>query len=332
MKKKIAVISGGDSGEFDISMKSGRVVARSLDPEKYDVFLINIRGSDWQHERNGLTYQIDKNDFSLNIDGQHIVFDCVFCAIHGTPGENGKLPAYFEMLSIPFTASGSLTSALTFHKNFCNKVVSTFGIETARSVCLSAADPKPAADIWRQLTLPVFVKPNAGGSSVGMTKVNDPDELAPAIERAFREDNEVLVEEFIEGRELTCGVMEAGGKIFVLPVCEIISKKEFFDFEAKYDPALADEIVPAHIPDSLAQEIRKSSEMLYQQLMCRGVVRFDYIYSSKNEKLFFLEVNTVPGLTEESIVPKMARATGISLPQLFSMMVEDTLAKNKNGD
>jgi D-alanine-D-alanine ligase len=330
MKKKIAVISGGDSGEFDISMKSGRVVARSLDPEKYDVYLIIIRSNGWQHERNGSFFPVDKNDFSLNIDGQHIVFDCIFCAIHGTPGENGKLPAYFEMLCMPFTASGSLTSALTFHKNFCNKVVATFGVLTARSVCLTSDLPNPAADILRQLTLPVFVKPNAGGSSVGMTKVKTPDELTPALEQAFCEDEEVLIEEFIEGRELTCGIMEAMGEMIILPICEIISKKEFFDFEAKYDPSLADEIVPAHISESLAQEIRRTSEMLYKQLMCKGVVRFDYIYSSKNEKLFFLEVNTVPGLTEESIVPKMARATGISLPQLFSMMVEDALARHQD--
>jgi D-alanine-D-alanine ligase len=329
MKKKIAVIAGGDSGEYGISMKSGSVVARSLDKNRYDVYLILIKGSDWFYERDEEKFQIDKNDFSLTFDGQHIHFDCVFCAIHGTPGENGKLPAYFEMLSIPFTASGSFTSALTFHKNFCNHVVAAFNVNTPRSVLLNQPDMVSVDEIVKQLSLPVFVKPNAGGSSVGMSKVKQQGELFAAIQTAFREDTEVLVEEFVDGRELTCGVIEAGGRMLVLPLCEIVSKKEFFDFEAKYDPALADEIVPAPISEALAEEIRNTSAMLYKKLNCRGVVRFDYIYSAKKKMLYFLEGNTVPGLTEESIVPKMARSMGISLPQLFSMMVEDAVEKHQ---
>jgi D-alanine-D-alanine ligase len=329
MKKKIAVIAGGDSGEFGISMKSGSVVARSLDKNRYDVYLILIKGSDWYYEQDDEKFQINKNDFSLMVNGQRIHFDCVFCAIHGTPGENGKLPAYFEMLSIPFTASGSFTSALTFHKNFCNHVVAAFNVNTPRSLLLYQTDIISVDEIVKQLSLPVFVKPNAGGSSVGMTKVKQQAELSAAIQKAFHEDTEVLIEEFIDGRELTCGVIEAGSKMHVLPLCEIVSKKEFFDFEAKYDPALADEIVPAPIPEALAEEIRNTSEMLYKKLNCRGVVRFDYIYSTKKKMLYFLEGNTVPGLTEESIVPKMARGMGISLPQLFSMMVENAVEKHQ---
>lgn len=327
MKKKIAVTAGGDSGEYIISMKSGKVVAEALASSGYHVYLVQVKGADWFVELDGAIHHVDKNDFSLTVSGLRIMFDCVFCAIHGTPGENGKLPAYFEMLNIPFTASGSFTSALTFHKSFCNHVVTNFGVITPRSVLLDKNEVFEPTGLLESLSLPVFVKPNAGGSSVGMTKVKAAAELGAAIQRAFEEDDEVLVEEFIQGRELTCGVIEADGKMYVLPLCEIVSKKEFFDFEAKYDPALAEEIVPAPIDDELTAEIGRMSEMLYKKLNCRGVVRFDYIHQTKTNKLFFLEVNTVPGLTAESIVPKMARGMGISLQQLFAMMVEDAIGR-----
>jgi D-alanine-D-alanine ligase len=327
MKKKIAVTAGGDSGEYVISMRSATVVAEALASSGYEVYLVQVKGADWFVELDGTIQKVDKNDFSLSRSGEKIVFDCVFCAIHGTPGENGKLPAYFEMLGIPFTAAGSFTSALTFHKSFCNHVVKNFGVLTPRSVLLDKNEVYELADLLETLSLPVFVKPNAGGSSVGMTKVKVAGELGAAIQRAFEEDDEVLVEEFIEGRELTCGVIETSGKLIVLPLCEIVSKKEFFDFEAKYDPALAEEIVPAPIADELTAEIGRVSEMLYRKLNCRGVVRFDYIHQTKTNKLFFLEVNTVPGLTAESIVPKMARGMNISLQQLFTMMVEDAIGR-----
>ncbi len=325
--KNIAVIAGGDSGEYDISIKSGSMAASALDPSAYNAFLIQVKGSDWFYEVNGNKIAVDKNDFSLTFDGQKIVFDCVFCAIHGTPGENGKLPAYFEMLGIPYTSSDSLTSALTFNKNFCNRVVASLGVNVSASLHFYRTDNINPDEILKSLTLPVFVKPNAGGSSVGMTKVKQAGDLIPAIERAFEEDTEVLVEEFIQGRELTCGVMENQGRMYVFPICEIVSKNEFFDFEAKYDPSLAEEIVPAPIPEKLEIEIKETSAFLYKRLNCKGVVRFDYIYSKTKKKLFFLEVNTVPGLTSESIIPKMAREMGISLPQLFSMMIEDAIGR-----
>lgn len=323
--KNIAVIAGGDSGEFNISIKSGSMAASALDPSVYHAFLIQVKGSNWFYEKNGKEYPVDKNDFSLTIDGQKIVFDCVFCAIHGTPGENGKLPAYFEMLGIPYTSSDSLTSALTFNKNFCNRVVASLGVKVSASLHFYKNDVVNEETILSKLTLPVFVKPNAGGSSVGMTKVKQAGDLIPAIERAFQEDTEVLLEEFIQGRELTCGVMENQGRMYVFPICEIVSKNEFFDFEAKYNPSLAEEIVPAPINEKLEIEIKETSAFLYKKLNCKGVVRFDYIYSTTKKKLFFLEVNTVPGLTSESIIPKMAREMGIGLPELFSMLIEDAM-------
>ncbi len=326
-KQNIAVIAGGDSGEFGISVKSGQVVAEMLKTEKFEPYLILIRGKNWYIINGQKKYPVDKNDFSVTIDNSKVLFDCVFCAIHGTPGENGKLPAYFEMLGIPYTSADSLVSSLTFNKNFCNRVVASYGINCAGSIHLFKGDIFSTDEIVTNLNLPVFVKPNAGGSSVGMSRVNKIPELKPAIEKAFKEDDEVLIEEFIEGRELTCAVLKSKGELIVLPICEVVSKKEFFDFEAKYDPALADEIVPAPIPEWLEVQIKQTSVSIYQNLNCKGVVRVDYIFNEKDKELYFLEVNTVPGLTKESIVPKMAGEMGISLTELFTMMVEEAIGE-----
>ena len=323
MKKRVAIVAGGDSGENEISLKSGRVVYETLDPDIYEPWLIIIEGKKWYCEHSGSKIAVDKNDFSIVADGKKIVFDVVFNAIHGTPGENGKLPAYFDMLSIPYTSSGFYTSALTFNKNLCNRVVASWGVPVSESLAFYSNDSINTDDIVSVLGLPVFVKPNSGGSSVGMSKVSEPGELQPALQKAFAEDNEVLVERFIKGRELTCGVIEAEGKMTVFPVCEIISKKEFFDFEAKYDPSLAEEKLPADITVDTETEIKGISALLYKKLNCRGVVRFDFILSETDNKPYFLEVNTIPGLTRQSIVPKMAEEMGLSLRALFTMMIEN---------
>ncbi len=325
MKKKIAIVAGGDSGEYGISIKSGGVVRNTIDPEKFEAFLIQIKGKEWFYEKDGQKYQINKNDFSLNFENETIRFDAVFCAIHGTPGENGKLPAYFEMLSIPCTSSDSITSALTFNKNFCNRVVASWAVNVANSLQFYNDGTATQQKILASLTLPLFVKPNCGGSSVGMSKVNNAEELDAAIKIAFAEDSQILIEEYVPGRELTCGVLQSKNQMTVFPVVEVVSKKEFFDYEAKYNPALSEEIIPAPIPTILEIKIKETSAFLYKKLNCKGVVRFDYIYSAKNRKLFFLEVNTVPGLTTESIVPKMAREMGISLQELFTLLIEDAI-------
>jgi D-alanine-D-alanine ligase len=330
MKKKIAIVAGGDSGEYGISIKSGDVVSSTIDPEKYDAFLIQVKGKDWFFEKDGKRFEIDKNDFSLNTDSETVHFDAVFCAIHGTPGENGKLPAYFEMMNIPCTSSDSITSALTFNKNFCNRVVASWGVNVANSLQFYNDGSAKTENILASLKLPLFVKPNCGGSSVGMSKVNKVEELDEAIKIAFREDTQILIEEFVPGRELTCGVLQHQNKMTVFPVVEVISKKEFFDYEAKYNPALSQEIIPAPITTTLEIKIKETSAFLYKKLNCKGVVRFDYIYSDKSRKLFFLEVNTVPGLTSESIVPKMAREMGITLQELFTMLIEDAIWRNEN--
>ena len=323
MKKNVAIVAGGDSGEYEISIKSGKVVLETLDRNIYEPYLIHIQGKDWYFEASGDKIAVDKNDFSINVNGKKILFDVVFCAIHGTPGENGKLPSYFEILGIPYTSSDFITSALTFNKNYCNRVVASWNVAVAKSLQFFKGNNISTSSITETLHLPVFIKPNGGGSSVGMSKVNKVEELESAIEKAFKEDDQILVEEFIKGRELTCGVIESRGQIIVFPICEIVSKKEFFDFEAKYKPSLAEEILPADIETATETNIKGTSTFLYKKLNCKGVVRFDYILTEQEQQPYFLEVNTVPGLTRESIIPKMAKEMGIPLADMFSMMIED---------
>ncbi|MCX6304950.1 MAG: D-alanine--D-alanine ligase [Bacteroidetes bacterium] len=319
----IAIVAGGDSGEYGISIKSGNQVELHMDRAKFCPYLIEIRGKNWNYRIGLKKFPVDKNDFSLTIGKRKIKFDAVFVAIHGTPGENGKLQGYFDMLEIPYTSCDVTTSAITFNKSFCKDVVRPGGINMAKSMHLFHNRPVSDAGILAELALPVFVKPNNGGSSVGMSKVNLKKELGPALAKAFEADSEILVEEFIKGRELTCGVIRSEGKIITFPVTEIIPKKEYFDYEAKYKKGMADEIVPADIPAGTSAQCREISGMLYERLNCKGVVRFDYIHTGKD--FYFLEVNTVPGMSEASIVPKMARAHGWSFTELITRLLKEVL-------
>lgn len=319
----IAIVAGGDSGEFEISIHSGKQVEKQIDRSRFIPFLIEIRKNGWTYEQHGKIFPVDKNDFSLHLPEGKIRFDAVFNAIHGTPGENGKLQGYLDLLGIPYSSSDVMTSALTFNKAFCKSVVTRYGVLTPPSVHLFERQKEQVSPVTDHIKLPCFVKPNNGGSSVGMSKVTSAEQLPAALEMAFREDGEVLVEEFIRGRELTCGVLRTKGEVVALPVCEIVSKKDFFDYEAKYTKGMADEIVPADIPQEVAEECRRISEMLYNRLNCKGIVRFDYIYATNH--FYFLEVNTVPGLTEASIVPKMIRAHGWSYTDLITRLLEEIL-------
>ena len=319
----VAIVCGGDSGEYDVSVKSGEQVLHHLDREKFIPFLVGISKKGWFCRMDGKEFPVDKDHFTLFLDGKTIRFDVVFNAIHGTPGEDGKLQGYLDMIGIPYTSSGVTTSALTFNKSFCKKVVASMGVRTANSVHLFRHTEDPVYAIWEEIAFPCFVKPNNGGSSVGMSKVNKAEELEAALYKAFQEDEEVLVEDFISGRELTCGLVRSEGKVIAFPVTEIISKTDFFDYEAKYKEGLAEEVVPANIPEDVSEKCRNISMDLYEKLNCHGVVRFDYIYS--NYEFYFLEVNTVPGLSGQSIVPKMARAHGWTMTELFTRMIEESL-------
>lgn len=324
MKQNIAITAGGDSGEYSISMKSARMVANHIDKTKYQVYIIEIKGSNWNYlSGENKNIPVDKNDFSLTINGEKINFDLVFNMIHGSPGENGKLQGYLDMLALPYTTGNAISSALTFNKAYCNQIVKGSGIAVANHVHLFKKRKFDIDDLMKRIKLPAFVKPNQGGSSVGMTKVNHLNELDAAINKAFAEDDEILIEEFIKGREMTCGVFEFQGKIIPLPVTEIISKNEFFDYEAKYTQSMADEITPANIVERQKKLIHDTASKLYIILNCRGIVRFDFILNEEN--LWFLEVNTVPGMSDASIVPQQVHVVGYSLKEFYSMLIEEAL-------
>jgi D-alanine-D-alanine ligase len=323
--RTIAVAGGGNSSEYEISVKSARAVVEALQ-KQYNTYLIFIRGLDWYWEDpNGRAIPLNKDSFSLKLDDRTVRFDAVFIAIHGAPGENGQLQGYFDMLNIPYTSPDAATSALTFNKHYCNRFVNSYGIKTAQSLSFTVTDEVDPKDVVETLGLPVFVKPAESGSSVGISKVKEPEELLAAVETAFRESDRILIEEFIDGRELACGMINKGKQLIVFPLTEIISKKDFFDYEAKYTEGMADEITPADISEEIEQDIKALSSFLFRELDCKGFVRFDYILSGN--ELYFLEVNTIPGISEASIIPKMADAYGMSFKALLNIAIDNLFDK-----
>lgn len=334
--KNIALVMGGFSGEHQISINSGCQVYDSLDKSKYNVYKIvvgeltdnKIDRQQWYWlTDDGKHHPVDRSEFTVNDNGSIVHFDLAFIIIHGNPGENGVLQGYFDLLGIRYTTCGFYTSALTFNKGYCNAVVRSFHIvKVAKSRLYYKNQTVDTDDIKNRLGFPVFVKPASGGSSVATTKVKRLEELMPAVDEAFTEDDAVLIEEFVKGREFDCGIMKINGKKFVFPITEIIplGGHEFFDYAAKYD-GFSNEVTPAEVDPAVAEQIQDVSSKLYDLLNCRGVVRFDYIYNEERQRLTFLEVNTIPGQSAESIVPKQARAMGISTNQLYEMVIEDAL-------
>lgn len=323
-KIRVAVVYGGFSAEFEVSAASGKVVFQSLDRERFEPWLVVIHRDRWAcHDDSGTEHPIDKNDFSVTINGKPLRFDVVFIAVHGAPGEDGRLQGYFDMLGIPYTSCNAVVSALTFNKNFCKQIISHTGIKVSDSFLLRRGESVDYDEIIAALGLPLFVKPNSNGSSVGVSKVKTADQLPAAVSFAMKHDDEVLVEEAIAGREIACGIFESKGRMMVFPLTEIISHNEFFDYEAKYTPGKSNEITPAMLSEALTLEIQATTVNLYKWMGCRGIVRFDYILSDNG--LYFLEVNTVPGFSGASIIPQQAQAMGISLDRLFGMAVENVL-------
>ena len=323
MKKNIALVTGGFSGEAVISYKSAVTIENNLDHDKFNVYKIDIRNDGWFYESNGTKSEIDKNDFTLPLGKEKIKFDAVFIGLHGTPGEDGKLQGYFDTLKIPYTSCDAATSAITFNKRYTTAVAAFSGIHVARSVLLIKNSFGSPEEVVKNLKFPVFVKPNNGGSSIGMSKVNKAsDELGAAIEKAFKEDNQVLVEEMIKGRELTVGVFKSKGDIVVLSITEVISKKEFFDYEAKYEGA-SEEVTPAKIDEAVAEKIRNAAKKIYRLFNCHGVVRIDFIYNEEIGEPFMLEINTVPGQSEASIVPQQVKAMGWTLKEFYTKLIEE---------
>ncbi|MFM2267557.1 MAG: hypothetical protein RL757_998 [Bacteroidota bacterium] len=324
-KKNIALLAGGYSGEYVVSVKSAAVVEGHLDTTKFNTYKIVVTTEGWTHEADGKRYEINKNDFSLTINRRKVRFDAVLMMIHGTPGEDGKLQGYFDMLNIPYTTCDAATSAITFNKRYTVATAAFGGVNVAKSELLFKQDyRKTDIQKLRHLNMPVFVKPNNGGSSIGMSKVNRFEDLEVAIEKAFGEDTQVLVEEFIKGREFTVGVFKTKGEIMVLPICEVVTKKEFFDYEAKYE-GKSEELIPAPIDETQANILRSEARRIYEMFNCKGITRTDFIWNEADQKPYMLEINTVPGQSQASIVPQMVRAMGWTMTEFYTRLVEEVI-------
>lgn len=323
MKKKIALVTGGYSGESVISYKSAESIYHNIDQAKWDCYIIDIHPDGWFYKNtDGKKINVDKNDFSILVGGDKIIFDAVLVGIHGTPGEDGKLQGYFDCLNIPYTSCDAATSALTFNKRYTVAVASFAGMHVARSLHLFKNNKTTSSEILAQLSLPLFIKPNNGGSSLGISKVKEAGEIEVALEKAFQEDEQVLVEEFIKGREFTIGIFRSKGKIITLPITEIIPKNEFFDFQAKYEGA-SEEITPAQVEEAVAEQVRKEALKAYTVFNCRGIVRMDFIYEENKGNPYLLEINTVPGQSAASLVPQQVLAMGWSLKEFYSALIEE---------
>jgi D-alanine-D-alanine ligase len=325
MKKHIAVVMGGYSNEYKISLQSGAVVCDSLDTEMYHIYPIHILVEGWYFlSENGKKYDIDKADFSFHDGSKKVIPDVIFNTVHGTPGEDGYLQAYWDLLAIPQTSPGFYEAALSFNKRDCLSVLKNFGINCADSYFVNNGDIIQTEEIIETVGLPCFVKPNRAGSSFGISKVNNENDLLPAIEKAFTEDVEIIIETALVGVEVSSGVYTNNGEIIALPLTEIVSENEFFDYEAKY-LGQSQEITPARISEEETKLIQKESKRIYKLLNMKGVTRSEFII--QNGKPYFIEINTTPGLSSESIIPKQAREAGMTLMEFFVILVENALAK-----
>lgn len=319
--KNIAVVTGGFSGEDVISHKSAEMVMNNIDRKQFNPYLVVINRKGWYCMSQSEEWLIDKSDFSVLIDQEKIQFEAVFMALHGDPGENGVLQGYFELLGIPMTTGDFFNMAITFNKFATIQWLKAAGFPVAESVLLQKGQSVSEAHLIEKVGLPCFVKPNYGGSSLGISRVDHSHELSKALELAFSESDQVMIESFMEGREFTCGVIQKKNQTYALAVTEIVSKNEFFDFESKYNPELVDEITPAPIPTEDYQKCQSLAEETFISLQCKGMARIDFIHTSTGFKI--IEINTVPGLTEVSIYPQMAIYSGISKKELISILLNN---------
>ena len=330
MKKNIAIIAGGDSSEIVVSLKSAAGIYSFIDGEKYNKYIVTIANKVWQVETRHATslqknYPIDKNDFSFtNENGEKIAFDFAYITIHGTPGENGILQGYFDLIGLPYSCCGVLPAALTFNKFACNQYLKSFGIRVAESIMLRNGQTIQTDDVINKLDLPCFVKPNVGGSSFGVTKVKTAEDVQSAIEKAFSEGEEVLIESFMAGIEITCGIYKTSSKSVVLPVTEVVPENEFFDFDAKYNGQVS-EITPARISDDLTKRVQALTSVIYDILGAKGIIRIDYIIS-EGDVINLLEVNTTPGMTATSFIPQQAAAAGLEMKDIMDDIIENELS------
>ncbi len=320
---KIALMAGGNSSEREIALQSAAQIYAALDPCKYAITVVDVNGRSWSYtDQEGVRREVDKNDFSYWVDGAQQRFDYALILIHGTPGEDGRLQGYLDMMEIPYSSCSMTSSVITFDKMTTKRTLAG-RVNLAREVFLRRGEAYDGESIVGELGLPLFVKPNASGSSFGVTKVKAVEELTAAVELAFTESDEILIEECITGREMGCGVMIVGGKEYLFPITEIVAKNDFFDYEAKYTAGMSDEITPADISDEVKAELNRMTLAAYKGCRCSGVVRVDFIVTAEG-KPYFIELNSIPGMSGGSIVPKQAREMGMSLGELYDLVIEDT--------
>lgn len=324
MKKNIAIVAGGDSSEVGISLKSAKGLYSFIDKERYNVWIVTLIGKNWQVQcLDGEKREIDKNDFSFIQQEKKIKFDFAYVTIHGTPGENGLLQGYFNLIGLPFSCCDVLPAALTFNKFYCNRFLKNFDILVAESLLFRKGAPISIEEINKKIGYPCFVKPNASGSSFGITKVKSENQIQLALDRAFTEGDEVMVEKFIEGTEVTCGIYKTKQKTVALPITEVVPKNDFFDYNAKYNGQVQ-EITPARIQQQTAEQIQQLTAKVYDILNCKGIVRMDYIISNEGA-IYLLEINTTPGMTETSFIPQQVKAAGLNMTDVLTEIIENEL-------
>ena len=326
LKRNIAIVCGGDSSEHDVSLRSAQGLYSFFDKERYNVYIVDVKGMDWHvNLHDGTTAPIDRNDFSFIENGRLVVFDYAYITIHGTPGENGIMQGYFELIHLPYSTSGVLVEAMTFDKFVLNNYLRGFGVSVAESLLIRKGYEELVSDdeIEERIGMPCFVKPAADGSSFGVTKVKNKDQLAPAIRKAMMESDDVMVESFLEGTEITVGCYKTKQKSVVFPITEVVTHNEFFDYDAKYNGQV-DEITPARIPEETAERARQLTSHIYDILHCNGIIRIDYIIS-KDQKISMLEINTTPGMTATSFIPQQVAAAGLKMADVLSDIVENQL-------
>ena len=322
---KIALLAGGDSSEREIALGSAQQIAAALDNAKYDVKVIDLHHRTMTYtDADGKQWEVDKNDFSLTVAGVRTEFEYALIIIHGTPGEDGKLQGYLDMMGIPYSSCSQVSSTITFDKISTKRAVAGRGINLAREVLVSRGESVDSQAVVEKLGLPLFVKPNASGSSFGVTKVTTAEQIPAAIEAAFKESDEVLIEECIVGREMGCGVVVTADREILLPITEIVSKRDFFDYEAKYTEGLSDEITPAPISDEIKQKLNRMTLEAYRACRCSGIVRIDFIVTDAGEP-YLIEINSIPGMSSGSIVPKQVREAGMTLGELYDIVIADSL-------
>ncbi|WP_418495987.1 D-alanine--D-alanine ligase [Coprobacter sp.] len=324
-KRRIAIVAGGYSSEFPVSLRSAQGLYSFMDKDRYDIYIVKLTRDEWFVELpGGETSEIDKNDFSF-VEGDRIRhFDFVYITIHGTPGEDGRLQGYLDMIGLPYSTCDTLVSAMTFNKFVCNRYLQAFGIPIAHSIVLRNGQSISDQEVVEQIGLPCFIKPNVGGSSCGATKVKIEGEIQPAIKKAFDEGKEVIIEAFMAGTEITCGCYKTRKRDVVLPVTEVISKNEFFDYEAKYTTCKVEEITPARLSEEMTAKVQERTSLIYDILGCKGIIRVDYIIVG--EEPYLLEVNTTPGMTETSFIPQQVKAAGMEMKCVLSEIIENEMS------